>query len=234
MSAEAVAIEEEPLADVGTGNPAFRGVLHRVLFESKGHVYTWRDTGVALPTSTTGVLHATGAMGPPSRFGASEYYMERGTATHLCTQYWEEGRLDEEGLDRDWPEVRPFLESWQRFMDKLGWTSDLREYPCASAVFAFGTMPDRAGSFRFDERPWILDLKTGVKKPWHHLQTAGCAIALGEELGISPQTFQRGAVYLSNKGAVAKLDPHTNPTDIRQFAGRADTVAWNRTYAPQD
>lgn len=233
MSAAAPVIVEdpEPLADAGTGNPAFRGALHRVRFETEGHRYFWQDTGEQLPTSTTAILHATGAMGPPSRFGSGEYYMERGTATHLVTQYWEEGRLDEEGLDRDWPEVRPFLESWQLFVAKKGWTSDLREYPTASRLWAYGTQPDRCGSFRYDDRPWILDIKTGVKKPWHHLQTAGCALALGEEMGISPQAFQRGSVYLSKSGAMAKLDPHPNPNDIRQFAGRADTVVWNRTYA---
>jgi len=92
---------------------------------------------------------------------SDEWYMTKGTAIHLATEYYDKGTLDEDILD---PQIKPYLESWKRFRKDQNYTPFYIEKSLFDPIYLYAGTIDRLP---------LVDLKSGVKEKWHELQLAG-------------------------------------------------------------
>jgi len=90
------------------------------------------------------------------------------------------------------------------------------EFPIYSAHWRFACTIDVLGTLP-DGRMFLPDVKTGAKKKWLPLQTAGQAIALSSH-GLCPRDVTRANVFLHQDGTYT-LDIHESPIDFIALAG---------------
>lgn len=151
-------------------------------FDAEKHLY--RLDGQALP-SVTQVLQGVGLI---DRTWFTEYARTRGTYVHEAARLFDENDLDWESLD---PAIRMYVLAYCDFRATTNWPLSDIELPVASATYGYAGTIDRV----FNTTPirTVIDIKTGQPEPWHDLQLAAYAAALGEPC-------KRVGLYLSDDG----------------------------------
>lgn len=112
-----------------------------------------------LPPDTLSVTEVIQAFGIIRESNDSEWYMERGSAIHLATEYYDMGTLDESDLD---PQLVGYLEAWKKYRADTGYNPKYIEKPLLHSIFGYCGKLDRDG----------LDIKSGAPAKWHILQAA--------------------------------------------------------------
>lgn len=139
----------------------------------------------------------------------NEDALVRGRAVHLATELADAGTLDEESVD---PVVAPYLASWRRWRAASGVAVVASEVEVEHQPMGYAGRLDRVAMMPSDDRPRILDIKTGGSCAWHPIQTALYAMAYA--LGKNGPTPLRGAVYLKADGSAADYRPHSERRDF--------------------
>lgn len=154
----------------------------RLTFDAASHTYYLDGMGVP---SVTQILRAMGLI---DFSGVPDYYLlaarDRGSKVHRMLHYYDDGDLDEGGLD---PALAPYLTAYRRFRADSGFTPDLIEHPVYSETWKYAGTLDRTG--QMNGRPTLIDFKSGGLDKWVALQTAayadcleGCYVRCGLQL----------------------------------------------------
>ncbi len=125
--------------------------------------------------------------------GGDPWYMGRGSAVHLATEFDDKNSLDESTVD---PQIIGYLESWRRFRKDQNYTPTGIERKFFNSVLLVGMTIDRL--------PGPCDLKSGSPEPWHILQISlhwSTLIGLGlKDMAKSPMD-----IYLDPDGGPPKV-----------------------------
>lgn len=125
-----------------------------------------------------------------------------GTACHLACRFWDEGKLDESKLD---PALRPYLDSWIKFMREVKPLWFEIEKPLVSQKLKLAGTPDRVGIIGGVIS--IVDLKTSaVVHVSAEIQTAGYKLLHNEN--YKDPVLHRYTVKLGPDGY--KMKQHTD------------------------
>jgi len=151
--------------------------------------------------------------------GGDPWYMGRGTAVHLATEYFDKGTLDEDSVA---DEIKGYLASWKRFRVDQSYTPFEIEYPTWHPELMVATTIDRL--------PGPLDIKSGVPDKWHILQLAlqwSALICHGmHELARSPM-----GVYLDPDGGPPRVKLYRS-SEMREafkvYASMLHFLRWRR------
>lgn len=167
-------------------------------FNSETHTYIFN--GRVVP-SVTQILKSTG-------FIDTTFYKndaaERGTYIHSVL----------EAIDKNptktveyVPDVRGYVEAWERFKRESGITFLEIEQKVFSSKFQYAGTIDRIGNL--GGQITIIDIKTGAFQYWHALQTAAYALLLDrKEVAI------RACVYLEKSGKF-EMVYHGEPVETK-------------------
>ena len=108
--------------------------------------------------SVTEVIKESGLLNYPATVN-SQWFMDRGTAVHAATEYYDKGTLDESTVAE---EIRGYLNAWIKYRADTGYTPEVIEKTLLHPVYGYCGKIDRNG----------LDIKTGGPAPWHRMQGA--------------------------------------------------------------
>jgi len=151
--------------------------------------------------------------------GGDPWYMTRGTAIHLATEFYDKGTLDEDSVAN---EIKGYLASWKQFRVDQNYTPIEIEYPTWHPELMVGTKIDRLP---------LLDIKGGVLEKWHILQLAlqwSALICHGmHEMARSPM-----GVYLDPDGGAPKVKLY-KASEMREafkvYASMLVFLRWRRS-----
>ena len=163
-----------------------------IVFDALNHSYT--EDKVSLPSVTT-VLKAEGFYDPRV---FAEGAASRGTEVHLITQKIDEGLAGPKTYRLH--HLYAYTLAWQKFKQDIG--AEIlqcevmvggKDVGCAGTVDRFA---------RIRGELYVLDIKSGVKLPWHAIQLAGYKY-LAKDLSVSncfEKRMRRMCVYLKDTG----------------------------------
>ena len=143
--------------------------------------------------------------------------LARGSAVHAAINLDETGRLDESSVHA---EVAPRLESWRLWRRAAGLVYERGEVEVQGPGYV--GHPDVIGTINGER--WLLDVKGGSPAPWHAIQTALYAAAIG-----TPR-MKRGAVYVQSDGKIARLVEHHDRTDFAVGAAVVAVATWKKNH----
>lgn len=134
------------------------------------------------------------------RNAGDPWYLERGTAIHKATQYFDEGCLDEETVDF---QIAGYLESWKRFRKDQNYNPTHIEWKTYHPILMVGTTIDRLP---------LLDIKSGAPEAWHMLQ-------IGFQWDVLKSLYYNGHPFSqSYKNPMdVYLDPDGDPPKLRIY-----------------
>jgi hypothetical protein len=156
--------------------------------------------------------------------GIDPWYAERGKAVHLAVRFLNEKRLKTESLDE---EIKPFIESYQKWLTVSGFTPEVWEVPLYSELHDFVTTLDLIGTLNGERI--LIDLKTSSSlDPAVELQTAGQQIAWEENNRLKP-IAKRFALKLMSDGTVAKLKDCTD-VNVYLFLDALKVWRWKMSH----
>lgn len=183
-------------------------------FDEATHTYTMR--GVQYPSVTT-ILKDAGLI-DASQPWYTEWHRERGKHVHAALEYHDSGELDEDALD---PEIRPYLDAWERFLreSRAEVVDCERRYVDICLGYA-GTL-DRV--VWWNRELVVIDIKTGPHERWHAIQTAAYANIR------TPKVSGRATVSLA--GGKLSVKTHTNRSDWDVFRSALALFHWKRSAA---
>lgn len=124
-------------------------------FNPDTHEYQYQGTKIP---SVTSILSAVGHV---YKSQAMEMAWKRGTAVHLATQYFDEGRLDPKSVD---PILIPYLTAYIAFLGDVQPEILLTEQPVYHPVLQYAGTADRV--VKINGVTGVLDIKTG-SAPMH-------------------------------------------------------------------
>ena len=182
--------------------------MSNLTFDEESHTY--RLDGEIIP-SVTQILK--GAALTPSFRGGSGVAMTKGSFAHLATELDDKGELDEATVD---PANLGHLEAWRKFRTESGIEILAIEERVHNDLYRYAGTLDRR--VLYQGRESIIDIKTGNSYPWHPIQTAAYALALGKPVS-------RFSVYLSDAGSY-KLEEHTDSHDTLVFMAAIRLADW--------
>lgn len=162
--------------------------MNQLLFDAETHKYTL--DGVQLP-SVTQIIKA---ILPPVFEGATEWHMQRGTATHYACELLDHGVLDWSSVD---PEIEPRVRAWQKFRREYPATIKANEMRMASTRYQFAGTVDRILDSEADDTV-VCDLKNSVA-PQVFLQLAFYSLLFAENAKEKPHAAV--AVELQDDGS---------------------------------
>ena len=183
--------------------------MPEITFDAAKHAY--RVDGRPVPSVTT-IL---------SRFDRGleripQSVLERkgmlGTAVHRACELDDQGKLDESSLH---DMVKPYVAIWRRFRAEVPFTIEHNEQWVYNDLHDYIGTADRI--IRYQDARSVLDIKTGIKSPWHALQTAAYAAA-AERAGGDAVT-RRFCVHLMPDRETYHLVEHTTSSDRGTFMG---------------
>jgi len=154
-----------------------------------------------------------------SNYG-SEWHMNKGTAVHLATEYFDRGTLDEDTLD---PQIQGYLESWKRFRKDQDYTPKYIEYPIYH--------PELMVGMKIDRLPGPTEIKSGTKEPHHILQ-----VAMQYKTAVIWKLYDYSkdipmTVYLNPDGGPPKIEQY-NFSQIQEafkvYASMLHFLRWRR------
>ncbi len=138
-------------------------------FKEDTHEYILGDASV--PSVTT-IIKAAGCI-DEGHF--SEEARQRGTAVHLATRYHDEGTLNELTVDK---KVFPYLFAYREFRKDTGFMPLEIERVVYSQSYGYAGTIDRIGVL--NDKPVLIDLKTGPYSSWHDMQVTAYRMAAYE------------------------------------------------------
>ncbi len=177
--------------------------MTQVIFDKESHTYTLG--GQKLP-SVTEIISNSSLI---DKKWFTDYAATRGTYVHEACALLDNGKLAEDYLD---DVLEPFVEAYKKFkrLEMFDW--DEIEISCVNEKMGFAGTPDRV---QLSKIPVILDIKTGVKMPWHGIQLAGYALLKNIPFA------KRYSLYLKNTGKFALVE-YRDSRDVDNF-----TIALN-------
>jgi len=196
-----------------------------LVFDAATHRYTLDD--VVVP-SVTGILKASGLI---DFSGIPESILEaarvRGTTVHQAIAYFNEGDLDLEQFQIDFPAYVGYVEAWLSFVSQRNFLPVLNEHRVASRRHQIAGTFDTIGLL--DGHCALVDYATGrpedVSKDLQTAAYLGLALEWAEEPDADPRLRQvlhqcpvikRYAVALRKDGTF-QFCPYTDPADFRKF-----------------
>jgi hypothetical protein len=161
----------------------------------------------------------------------TDYARWRGSAAHLATRYYDEGRLDPKTVD---DAVKPRLEAWKKFLKATGYQPALIEHRVADEAYRYCATLDRCGRFENDpaENPAVLveikNFANGQPPAWVALQLAAQGRALDPT-----QIFRRIAVMLKPDATYACVEYSLQHylDDVNDFLAMLRTVRWKQRHS---
>lgn len=178
-------------------------------FDEKTHSY-WLN-GQKLISVTT-VLREARLFEYTSNHGM---YMDRGTSIHTLTELHDAGALDESKIENP---ILPYLDGWKRFKEETKVEVAAIEEAVYNPIYFYAGKVDRRIFWK--GREGVIDIKSGLRAPWHGLQTAAYA-----------KTYQRPmlrfCLYLADDGTY-ELEEHKETTDWDIFRAALAIVNWKR------
>lgn len=175
-------------------------------FRAEDHSYHLDGERIWSITQILGFLSQRSLQDAPDQ-DVVERARERGVAAHRAVENY--SRTGEISND-------PYLPAWMAFVKSTGFKPTHIEFPIFSAHWRFACTIDVLGTLP-DGRMFLPDVKTGAKKKWLPLQTAGQAIALSSH-GLCPRDVTRANVFIHQDGTYT-LDIHESPIDFIALAG---------------
>lgn len=168
----------------------------------------------------TNVMREVGAI--DTRWSDQEA-LDRGTAVHIATEFDDQGDLDDDHFRAEYPDWWPYVEAYRKFKREASVEIlDIERHVYHAAYQYCGTL-DRIA--RINGYRSLLDIKTGAKAPWHHVQTAGYMMAWTGFMYV-PARDRRHSVYLHRDGTY-HLDRHTkDKVDGNAFLSFLSTYNW--------
>jgi hypothetical protein len=151
-----------------------------------------------------------------------EYYRKRGTAVHLATCLYDQGKLAEVD-DR----LRGYLDAWKEFLDCSGFQASLIEHRVHSEQWKYAGTLDRMG--QLGGKSTLLDIKSGSIAGYAALQLSGYRRALSECDGID--TERRVAVQLLPDGKFKIKEFMDHAGDDRTWLQALSLHHWRAKYA---
>lgn len=194
------------------GEPVFDEALHRYTFSGRPVPSV---TQVMRPLTDV----AYGQIAPSVLKAAADF----GTAVHACTEYFDQGDLDEETVAPEW---RPYLDAYVAWKETMRPTIERIEWRLACSKYA-GTI-DRVATIAGDR--WVIDLKTTSQiHPHVGVQLAAYeALAYAASGGEGPR-FQRAALQLREDGTF-KFTKFEAPTDAVCFSALLGIHNWRQKH----
>ena len=152
---------------------------------------------------------------------------QRGKAAHLAIHLLEGGG---DGSGLHWPsvhpQVRPFVEAWEKCKADVGWVTLTTEEPAASSLYGYACTPDLFGTMR--GIPTVIDAKCGLA-PLVALQTAAQVQAIKESRKLKAKPRRHSLSLRSN--ATYKLSPeYTDAADLPAFLNLLGIYQWLAKY----
>lgn len=154
-----------------------------------------------------------------------------GTAAHKITAAWDAGATNEEairlgGLGEYDSLLGGYLSAWRAFREHFAFLPTVIEEVIGDPLMGFAGSVDRIGSM--NDRPVILDIKTGSPEPWHGLQLAGYELGAAA-MGLAQRgEVQRLGVYLTAEGRYATVE-YADPRDIAVFHAALLVHQWKES-----
>lgn len=199
--------------------------MRGLTFDAGPHVYTL--DGVVVP-SVTGILQASGLIdftGIPASI--LEVAKRRGSIVHEAVHFFNEGDLDVEQFEIDFPDYVGYLDGWRSFRAQRHFVPVLNECRIASRRHQVAGTLDCLGEL--DGEAVLLDYATGnpadVSKDYQCAAYLGIALEWADELEgdvrlteffMRHELVRRYAVALKKTGTFA-LHPYGDPADFRKF-----------------
>ena len=143
-----------------------------------------------------------------------------GTAVHACTEYLDEGELDEDTVDPEWAPYLDAYRAWKELMKPEFLGIELR-----LACTKYGGTIDRVA--RINGRPWIIDLKT-TSQIHRHVGVQLAAYAALAEKHLKMSGFRRLALQLRPDGTF-KAQEFSSITDETCFNALLGIHYWQET-----
>lgn len=137
------------------------------------HTY-YDEEGREVRPSATGLLKFAGHV-DDTYYDA--YGAHRGSMVHLACQLFNEGDLDEDGLD---PVIVPYWKAYVRFLYDTGFKVSRGEFIAYNESLGIVCKPDIEGYWPGTKTKCLIDLKSGKLMPWTALQLAFQRLAIGE------------------------------------------------------
>lgn len=116
--------------------------------------------------------------------------------------------------------LQPWLAGWQKFLATYKPTFRIIEKPLFSKRWSFAGTPDREGIINGQDI--LIDIKTGVKEPWHALQNAAYELLFVETYEIKIQ--ERWTIQLLPNDY--KIIPHNDISNKNVFLGAVQGYHW--------
>lgn len=132
-----------------------------------------------------------------------------GTAVHACTEYLDEGELDEATVDPEWA---PYLDAYKAW--KAAIRPEILGIELRLACSKFGGTIDRI--VKIDGQLWIVDLKT-TSQIHKHVGVQLAAYAALAEKHLRTTGFRRAALQLRPDGTFK----------VREFSSITDETCFN-------
>ena len=177
-------------------------------FDEASHTYTTEVEGAEMVVPSVSTILSD--ILELDYSGIDPFYADRGTAVHKAVELYIADNLDEESLDE---EIVPFFKAYKKFVKETNFKaleSEVRVFN--NNLWVAGTL-DLIGSI--GGKRVLMDIKTGQKHNWHHLQTAGYALLSDNE------NIKRYCLYLTKKETY-KLEPHESQSDYALFKSMAE------------
>lgn len=180
-----------------------------LVLDESSHVYRWR--GRVVP-GLTEILRSAGMI--VSR--GSEADLTRGSAVHLATRFYDEGRLDWTTVDR---RITGYVQSWIALRRLTGLVTLWIERSVYCRAFGFATTLDRRVAL--NGRSVLLEIKTGHPEAWVGAQLEGHKLATG----VDDETL---VARLHEDGSVASLIRMGGTADRAVLMGAIARYHWER------
>ena len=132
-----------------------------------------------------------------------------GTAVHACTEYLDEGELDEATVDPEWV---PYLDAYKAWKEVI--RPEILDIELRLACSKFGGTIDRI--VKIDGQLWIIDLKT-TSQIHKHVGVQLAAYAALAEKHLRTTGFRRAALQLKPDGTFK----------VREFSSITDEICFN-------
>jgi hypothetical protein len=162
----------------------------QVTLDEKSHTY--KVDGRTL-VSVTETLEKCGLR---TDFAKSQEALERGRCVHLACQYYDQGRLDVDSVDR--ADI-DYVRAWILFLETTNFKIKEIEMPVLSLGHGYAGTPDRIGRFPSQPYDTMLEIKTGAVPAVAALQLAayGNARTKGKKFGrVTVQLLPNGKYKL--------------------------------------
>ncbi len=196
-------------------------------FDSVTHRYLH---GTRQVRSVTGMIKAAGLLGPAAQFYSKEA-AERGTRVHRACLDFDLGLVPD--IQHEEAMYLNSYAQWSGLCRPI-WTE--MEQPKHSERFNFAGTADRVGhigSWGMDNKPVIVDLKTGGASSWHGIQLALYDVLYDE---IPPMIRRRLVLHLKKNGGIPQVVEYHDLSDYTTaymiLAGEHNDIGHN-DFEPQ-